>query len=88
MYWNNNQKQWEGYQDPEIPGIEVRPYWWGDEDSVEARKPNFKYGRVEIRFYKNPGRGMSCNVDWSELPWRLWFDKCLVEVRKAEKKAY
>jgi hypothetical protein len=71
-------------QDPKIPGIEVRPYYWG-EDEKEAEKPNFKFKDVEIRWYKYPGRGMSCNVDWSEKEWRKWFEECLSHLRKFEK---
>src|SRR3990167_8428012 len=64
MYWNNNQAQWENYQDPGIPGIEVRPYYWGNEEDEKDRKrmelPNFQFERGQIRWYKYPGRGMSC----------------------------
>ena len=32
VYWNIHQKEWDGYSgvDPQIPGIEYRPYYWGD----------------------------------------------------------
>ncbi len=44
VYWNINQKQWEGYSDPGIKKIKVRRYYWGD-DQKEARKPNFEFRR-------------------------------------------
>lgn len=82
VFWNRNQKQWQRYEDPEIPGMEFRPYYWGDDES-EALKPNLKYGEVEIRWYKHPGRSMSVNVDWDANRWAIWLDD-LVEVLSAE----
>jgi len=30
VYWNVNQKEWDEYENPRIPNIEYRPYYWGD----------------------------------------------------------
>jgi len=83
VYWNNNQKAWDYYDDPQIPGIEYRSYCW-DSDSEDAQKPNFKFKDVEIRWYKYPGRGMSINVNWSEPQTRRWFDECIAAIRNCE----
>lgn len=32
VFWNVNQRQWDRYEDPKIPGITFRPYYWGDCD--------------------------------------------------------
>ena len=65
---------------PEIPGIEVRAYYWGA-DPIEATKPNFTLEGVEIRWYKYVGRGMTCNVQWTPDQWVTWFTKCLELIR-------
>lgn len=83
VYWNRNQKRWEGYEDPGIEGIVWRPYYWGDNE-VEADKPNFAFEDVKIRWYKYPGRGMSTNHDWQPDQWVTWFDRCIACIRKAD----
>lgn len=84
VFWNRNQKEWDGYEDPEIDGIEFRKYWWGDEDAPEAALPNFKFENVEIRWYKYPGRGMSVNVELTHLEWCEWFDRCIALIQKSD----
>lgn len=42
--------------------FEVNAYYWGD-DEKESKKPNFKCGDFEVRWYKYLGRGMS----WTEI---------------------
>jgi hypothetical protein len=78
-FGNTNQRTFNprGEDDPKIPGFEVRPYWWGDDDAPQANMPNFVFGDVQIRWYKYPGRGMSTNVDWSPLQWVAWFDAAI-----------
>lgn len=108
VFGNVNQRQWDRYEDPQIPDVEFRPYYWGectcgyDEayDEFYQRTiqefggfhkkdcllilPNFKFGEVEIRWYKHPGRGQSCNVNWNERAWRRWLDDCLRAIREYE----
>ena len=95
VFGNARQRVWDEYEDPEIPGIEWRPYYWSDcvcpEDGPHrpdcpACLPNFKAFGAEIRWYKYPGRGMSCDVDWDERRWRVWFDACLAQIRAGEDK--
>lgn len=83
VYWNVNRKEWENYQNPGIPQIKVRPYYWG-EDEKEARKPNLQYHDVQIFWYKYPSRGVSCNILKRENEWRSWFDSCLKTIREYE----
>ena len=85
VFWNQNQEEWESYEDPEIKGIEVRRYYWG-EDEKEAIKPNFRFKDVEIRWYKYPGRGMSVNKEMSAEEWETWFEECLDTINKADRK--
>lgn len=79
VYWNKQQKRWDRHDKPMLAGVEFRPYWWGDEDSPEAEKPNLKFdfSPQEIRWYKYPGRGQSCTLQWNEREWRVWFDEAL-----------
>ncbi len=84
-FWNKHQKEWSDAFDPEIPGIEVRPYWWGAKDSPQAAKPNFKFGDVKIWWYKYRGRGMSCNVTLPPDAWVGWFERCLKTIRENRK---
>lgn len=87
VFWNKNQREWENYEDPKIEGIKVRPYCWG-EDEEEAEKPNFEFNGVAIRWYKYPGRGMSCNKAMNPEQWKKWFDECLGVIRKSEPKLF
>ena len=86
VYWNRNQEEFSNYgsDDPEIPGIVVNAYWWGADDTPESARPNFTFGDVEIRWYKYPGRGMSCNVDWEPRQWVEWFDACLEKIQGSD----
>jgi hypothetical protein len=87
-YWNREQKEWDRYSDPGIPGVEVRGYYWGDDEKEEA-KPNMKLdgSEAEIRWYKHPGRGQTVNVEWAEHQWVEWFDNVMDRVREADKVA-
>lgn len=77
VYWNCNQKEWEwsAMPDPQIPGLQVRPY-----DDADDAPPNFIFGDVSIRWYKHPGRGLSCNRDLDASGWVKWFGECLAAI--------
>lgn len=47
--------------------IVVRPYWWGDEDSIEATLPNFECKELglELRWYKYPLRDSYSNIPFT-----------------------
>lgn len=77
VYWNREQDQWEPGEDPRIPGIVYRPFWWGKEDAPEAKLPNFEFEGVELRWYQHPGRGMSANRDMTPAEWCAWYSRCL-----------
>ena len=89
VYWNNNQKEWNKYDDPKIPGLEYRPYYWGD-DEIESEKPNLKFAHSfqEIRWYKHPGRGQSCKLNWEANLWREWVNKSIQVIRDSEHDIY
>ena len=40
--------------------FEMRSYYWGEDEAMQDA-PNFKYGDIEIRWYKYCHRGMSAN---------------------------
>ena len=86
VFWNNQQQEWDRHEDPNIPGIEFRGYYWGG-DEEEAAKPNFKLlsmPEVELRWYKYPGRGLTVNRYRSLEEWALWFEECLAVIRAVE----
>lgn len=74
----------------EMPHMEIadvgmchRPYYWhfGDDDEPDAVKPNLSFGGVEIRWYKYPGRSMSCNMEMTPDQWASWLHKALKALR-------
>jgi len=88
VYWNDRQKEWDRCDNPNIPGVEYRSYYWGD-DEVEAGKPNLKFdfSPQEIRWYKHPGRGQSCTIKWTAQEWRDWCNKAIDLLRDYDMKA-
>ena len=82
VYWNREQKTWDlpAMPDPKIPGLQVRPFNWADDNAL----PNFVFGDVEIRWYKHPGRGLSCNRDLDASAWIKWFGECLSAIQAEE----
>lgn len=90
IYWNRHQEAWDSIQDPGIPGIVWKPFDWND-DSPESSAPNFTFLKaraefqgLEIRWYKYPGRGMSCNQQWTPDHWCHWYQNCLQHLRAFE----
>lgn len=75
-FFNKNQRAWDLQEDPTIPGVECRPYYWGD-DETEAARPNLSFDGVEVRWYKHPMRGSSLNVEAEPYGMVEWFETCL-----------
>jgi hypothetical protein len=65
-------------------GVEWHAYWWGDEESAEAHRPNLSTGKTEVRWYKHPGRGESVNREMSSEDWREWLNEAMRRLRKAD----
>lgn len=82
VFWNRNQREWDSREDPGIPGIEFRPYYWGD-DPAEAAKPNLKHGGVEV--YKHPMRSSSLNVEARADTIIPWFESAIAAIHASEK---
>lgn len=83
VFWNREQREWNCSDDPRIPGIEFRPYYWGD-DEQEAALPNLSFAGVEIRWYKHPGRGTTANQAMSPNDWAAWLTSALAAVEAAD----
>lgn len=83
-FWNRFQAEWNKHDDPEVPGLEYHHYYWGN-DEDEAAKPNFKFEDIEIRWYKYPGRGMSCTKKLTVQEWAEWFTRCLAVIVAQDK---
>ena len=81
VFWNANQRSLEdfcGWDSGDALGeMKTRRYWWGDENTPEAALPNMEFNGVHIRWYKYPGRGMSCNLDMTPDQWAQWLDAAL-----------
>jgi len=84
-FWNNNQKEWDTYVSPEFESIDIQPYYWGDDEELKKR-PNLKFGDVEIRWYKHPGRGLSVNKPMTPDDWHLWLNAVIEAIRKQDVK--
>ncbi len=84
VYWNKWQRPWSD-ENPGIPGIEFRPYYWGD-DETEASKPNLKHGDVEVRWYKHPMRSASLNVAPDPAVIIPWFESAIAAIHATEKR--
>lgn len=93
VYWNVHQEILEvnsyrpGVTDSpvlDVPGLEIRGYWWGDEDSPQAHLPNLSYGGVHIFWYKHPGRGLSATLEQTPDEWVAWFDDVIAAINAAE----
>lgn len=83
VYWNKNQKQWDGHDDPKLDGVVFNPYYWGD-DEKELDKPNLAFPKLspqEIRWYKHPGRGQSSSLSMDPEEWIKWFTDALEVIR-------
>lgn len=90
VHWNLYQHSWDptwngdAVYDPEIPGIGFVRYYDNDceceDGTCRQCKPNFEFGGVKFKWYKWPGRGMSCNKSWSPSEWKDWFDSCIKHV--------
>jgi len=87
VYWNRNQVEWRGLEDPGLEGVQVRPYYWGnDEEEQELPNLKFNFSQQEIRWYKYPGRGQSCLLEWEPQEWIEWFNKGLEVIRSNDKR--
>lgn len=99
VYWNTHQEDWDyGYctVDPEIPGLVIRPYYWGDctcgadvEDhphttACPVELPNLECAGLRLRWYKYFGRGMSCEAQWTPAEWAEWRNRAAAIVQAAD----
>lgn len=96
VHHNRYQTSWDRWSDdPHIPGIQWRRYAYDcdcpeDSDSFVPRhledcvlcQPNFGFEDVRFTWYKNPGRGMSVNKDWTSTEWLAWFNRCIAKVKE------
>jgi len=85
VYWNVNQEEWNRPSDPKIPGLQCRAYDWSeDEKTVGLPNLKFDFSPQEIRWYKHPGRGQSCSLQWTAEEWKNWYDQALDVICKAD----
>lgn len=63
------------------PAFEVHAYSWGDDDQPF----NFKWGDVEISWYKYLGRGMSANQEINPDRASQMLNECLAYLRERDR---
>lgn len=88
--WNRTQEQFEAPtgnngNEYETPVFKMQAYCWCEGSRHEVCPPNFKWGNVEINWYKYLGRGMSAS---QEIPPALideMLTDCLQSIRQKEK---
>lgn len=61
----------------------IRPYWWGDDDALQAQMPNFLYKPTgfEIRWYKYPFRDSYMNKNLSVTKIKEIFIHCADSIK-------
>lgn len=82
VYWNTRQSEFHDYESADFGKVHFRPYSWGDEDAG----PNFWHddNPQRVRWYKHPGRGMSCEVLYDVNAWIDWHDMVMGELRRVD----
>ena len=81
--WNVNQREFCDSEPCDFGPVHFRPYSWDDEADAG---PNFWHddSSIRIRWYKHPGRGMSCNEQPSPSDWIKWHDAVMVAIRQVD----
>lgn len=85
VWWNTKQKEYYSRGDDGCLGsVQVRHYRYDDIPEGEIGEDNFWLVGHEqrIRWYKYPGRGMSCNLDLDRDAWIAWHDAVVAELRR------
>jgi hypothetical protein len=86
IWWNIHQKPWD-YCNGDLGNVHYRRYIYPDDDASDSG-PNFWMDgedELHIRWYKHPGRGMSCNKKWEPAQWVAWHDRVMQALRDHEK---
>lgn len=86
VFWNLNQRQFDLASGDTLPGLELRPYYWGTDEDKQALS-NLKIGEQEIRWYKHPMRGSTCTLEWGPEQWVRWFDFAMAFIQRIEQTA-
>jgi len=85
--WNKTQKE---FQSPtrnygthyKTNIFKMCSYYWGEEQNLMNR-PNFKYGKFEITWYKYLGRGTYINKEIDANEFFKIIDKCITNVKQS-----
>ena len=83
IFWNREQREWDRYEDPRIPGNIFRAYYWGEDDRIAAL-PNYTIDGdpLEIRWYKHSWRGLTATHEYTPAQWVAWFTLALAHIHK------
>jgi hypothetical protein len=91
VWWNTKQKQYSSRSDDgSLGNVHVRCYRYDDVPEGEVGDDNFWLEGHEqrIRWYKYPGRGMSCKFDLDRDAWIAWHDAVMAELRCFDKEHF
>lgn len=77
-WWGQCECQAENEDHREMSEEEYGPFWETHFPVCHVMMPNFRFGTIEIRWYKHAGRGMSLETDHevSLAEWTEVFEKC------------
>lgn len=87
VWWNAKQTSWESRSDDGNLGrVHVRYYRYDEVPEGEVGEDNFwlEGHDQRIRWYKYPGRGMSCSKDLDTNGWIDWHDAVKAELRRVD----
>jgi hypothetical protein len=83
VWWNIHQQQFHDHDSGDMGALHWRPYvYQSDEDAG----PNFWLDGhpMRVRWYKHPGRSMSCSQNLSPAEWVAWHDAVMAELERLE----
>jgi hypothetical protein len=91
VWWNTKQQEWDSRgSDGNLGQVQVRYYRYDELPEGEVGEDNFWLEGQEqrIRWYKYPGRRMSCRLDLSRDEWIAWHDAVLAELRRVDREYF
>jgi hypothetical protein len=87
VWWNTKQQEWSSRgEDGNLGAVQMRYYRYGELQDGEIGEDNFwlEGHDQRIRWYKYPGRGMSCKLDLDRDGWISWHDAVMAELRRVD----
>jgi hypothetical protein len=83
VWWNQHQESWSDHDTGDLGVLHWRPYTYAETPDAG---PNFWLDgqELKIRWYKHPGRGMSCSHEFTPSQWIAWHDAVMTELERVD----